>query len=151
MQENGFNPWARTIPHATEQVSQCALTIEPCAGEPRSHSYWSLCTPEPVLCNKKPLQGEACTPQQERSPCSLQLEKSLHNSEDPAQPKINKQNLKRKKEKGHKLVTCGTHAYITPKRGIQGQEKEKRHCPDRGCRLVTCVANASLITRLIST
>ena len=38
---------------------------------------------------EKPLQWEAWVPQLDSSPYSLQLEKSLHNNEDPAQPKTN--------------------------------------------------------------
>ena len=44
-----------------------------------SHDYRSPHTLEPVLCNEKPLQREACVPQV----------KSMHSNEDPAQPKIN--------------------------------------------------------------
>ena len=40
---------------------------------------------EPVLHNE-PLQGDAHSLQPERSPRSPQLERSLHNNEDPAQP-----------------------------------------------------------------
>ena len=43
---------------------------------------------------------EAHVPQLERSPHSLQLEKSLHSNKDPAQPKINQpisKIIKRKK------------------------------------------------------
>ena len=46
-----------------------------CALEPVSHNYWALMPQllkpaglEPVLCNEKPLQGEARTPQQRIAP-----------------------------------------------------------------------------------
>ena len=48
----GFNPWSRKIPHASRQLSPCAL-------EPAGHNSWahalqllkSMCL-EPALCNK---------------------------------------------------------------------------------------------------
>ena len=64
---------------------------------PRAHAMRSL--------QEKPLQWEACAPQLESRPCSLQLEKSMCSSEDPAQPKIHLKNYffkraqKKKKEK----------------------------------------------------
>ena len=69
-----------------------------CALEPRSRNYWSRratvikskcrrdCAPQ----KEKPLQWEAHSLQLEGSPCSPQLDKSLHSNEDPAQPKANK-------------------------------------------------------------
>ena len=73
-----------------------------CALQPRSWNYWALQPWNCVCCNpdtcvpqslwsatKKPLQWEAYALQLERGLCSSQLEKSLHNIKDPAQPKIN--------------------------------------------------------------
>ena len=61
-----FNPWSGQVPHAAEQLSPSTTTTEP-----MFHTT------------------EACVPQLESSPHSLPLEKSPHNNEDPAQPKIN--------------------------------------------------------------
>ena len=62
------------------------------------HNYWSLCTPEPVLRNRRPLQWEVHTPHVKSSPHSPQLEESPHSSEDPAQPKVNKQQRQQNKK-----------------------------------------------------
>ena len=51
-------------------------------------SYWA-CTREPVLCNKRSLSNEKLTNLNERV-APAHTEKSLHSSEDPAQPKIDK-------------------------------------------------------------
>ena len=67
-----------------------------CALEPRSHNCWA-CVPQLLkpehhrahaLQQVKPPQREALTPQLERIPSPLQLEKSPCSNEDPAQPKI---------------------------------------------------------------
>ena len=71
-----FNPWSRKTPRDVEK-----LTCGP--------QQLSLCVPEPVLREKKPLQWGAQELQLKRSPHSLQLERSLRPNEDPAQPKIN--------------------------------------------------------------
>lgn len=91
-----FNPWSRKTPHAGGQLSPYATTTA-CAAEPGSHnswahvhSFWSLCTLEPVLRNKRSHQWEACAWQLESRLCSQQLEKSPCNNGDPAQLKINK-------------------------------------------------------------
>ena len=65
----------------------------PWAATPEAHAP-GACVPQ----QEKPPQGEACTPQLERSPRLLQLKKSLLSSEDSAQPKGNKQILKKKKK-----------------------------------------------------
>ena len=82
-------------PHASEQLSPCATTIEPVLWSPGASPT------EPACCNnqsshrvhapqqEKPLQWEAHAPQLESSPLSLQLEKSLNGNKDPRQPKIN--------------------------------------------------------------
>ena len=43
------------------------------AAKPTCHHYW-VCALEPMLCNEKPVQWEACTPQLDSSPCSLHLD-----------------------------------------------------------------------------
>ena len=62
-----FDLWSRKIPYASEQLSPCATSIEPVL------RAW-----EPQLL----------------SPPSLQLQKSPHSNEDPAQTKIKKKNDK---------------------------------------------------------
>ena len=74
-----------------KQLSLSATTIKPvlqspgmAATEPTCYNYWSLRALEPVLHDKRPSWWEALTQQVESGPCSPQLEKSLHSSEDPA-------------------------------------------------------------------
>ena len=47
---------------------------------------------------EKPPPWEACAPQLESSLCSPQLEKSPHSHKEPVQPKINKYNLRKRKQ-----------------------------------------------------
>ena len=54
-----------------------------CALEHENFNCWSPCVPWRAQQQEKPPQWEACTPQVESSPCSPQLEKSLHINEDP--------------------------------------------------------------------
>ena len=60
---------------------------------PVCHNYWAGAL-EHMLCNEKPLQGEAHTLHRDSSSPSPQLEKAPHNNKDPAQSKINKINNK---------------------------------------------------------
>ena len=57
-----FDPRSRKIPQATESLSLCTTTVEPMLQSPRittaepTHcSYWSPCTLELMLHNKKPV------------------------------------------------------------------------------------------------
>ena len=61
----GLESWYRKIPHAKEQLSPCITTTEPVlwnpeatTTEPTHHSYWSLGTLEPVLCNIRSHRNE---------------------------------------------------------------------------------------------
>ena len=84
-----FDPWPGKISHAAEQLSPCATTTESVlwslgATAAEGHALRGLCS----------LTGEGAAvrsspPKPERSPHSLQLEKSPHSIEDPAQPNIN--------------------------------------------------------------
>ena len=71
-------PGASVLLHAVEQQSPCATTTELGfrAGKLQVLSPGIVTTEtsclEPVLCNEKPPQREACTPHLESSPCSLQ-------------------------------------------------------------------------------
>ena len=88
--KRGFAPWPGKIPHAAEQINPCATTTEPVLQSPEPQL---LKPTHPRACSvqgEKPPWWEAHSPQLESSPCSWQLEKSLHSGEDPAQPKINK-------------------------------------------------------------
>jgi len=51
-----------------------------------------VCSRACALQQEKPLQWETYAQKPERSPRSLQIEKSLYSSEDPAQPKEKKKN-----------------------------------------------------------
>ena len=55
-----LDPWSGRIPHAAEQLSPCATTIEPvlqspgaAATESRCHNYWSPCALDPMLHDKR--------------------------------------------------------------------------------------------------
>ena len=69
--------------------------------EPESRNYWAhmplllkaVCLRDRALQQERPLQWEACAPQPEHCPCSLQLEKSPPSNKDPAQPKWIKKNF----------------------------------------------------------
>ena len=82
----GFNPWSRKNPHATEQISLGATTIEPVlqslratTTEPSSCNYRSLKTLEPMLSTKRSRYSEKPTR------CNQRLAPTCCN-EDPAQP-----------------------------------------------------------------
>ena len=53
--------------------------------QPLKPSCSRACAPQ----REKPLQGEACRPQQRAAPAPCKQRKPMHSSEDPAQPKIN--------------------------------------------------------------
>ena len=86
---HGFDLWSTRMPHAKEQLTLCATTIELCS---RAQEPQLLKPPHPRACalqQEKPLQWEAHAPQLESSPCSPQLETSLRSDKGPAQPEIN--------------------------------------------------------------
>jgi len=73
-----FNPWSGKIPPALEQLSPCTTTTEPALQGPgaaatAAHRPGACAPPQ-----EKPAQGEACT---------QQLEKPVHSSQEPRQPK----------------------------------------------------------------
>ena len=74
MEEHRFDPWSRKIPNP--QLSPCTTATEPGLQSPGG------LTTELMPCNKRSHHNE-------KPACSLQLEKSPHNNEDLAQPKIN--------------------------------------------------------------
>ena len=82
-----FDSWSGKIPLAIEQPSPVCHSYWACALEPRSHNCWAhmkqlLKASGPrarAMQQEKPLPWEACIPQLESSPCSLQLgEKTAH-------------------------------------------------------------------------
>ena len=101
---HGFHPQSRKIPHAVEQLRLCVTTTGAHAlgptghKEPLCHSHWSLSAAAsearaPRACarqQKEPPQGDACIPRGTAAPVHCSQRKPGHNSEDPAQPKINK-------------------------------------------------------------
>ena len=102
MQETGFDPWSRRIPHAVEQLSPCAI-LSLCSGawELQLLSSHAETTEAHALQSPYSATRETTT---RRSPCTAtrqqtrlqQVKKSLHNNKDSAQPKINKKQEKKK-------------------------------------------------------
>jgi len=87
-----FDLWSGMIPHAAEQLSPEPQLLSLCSGArepqlPSLHNYWSPCTLEPALHNKRSHHNEK-PPSTPRG--KLKLEKSPRSNEDPAPPKINK-------------------------------------------------------------
>ena len=85
-----FNSLSRKIPHAMEQQSPCTKTIESVL-----ESLGAACASRAHAPQDKPLQRDAHSLQLDSSRWSPQTEKSPCSSEDPAQPKINKQIFKK--------------------------------------------------------
>ena len=88
-----FHPWSGKIPQL-ERLSPCATLLK------------LKCPTARVPQQEKPLQWKAFTLQLENTRCLLQLEKSPHSNEDPAQPKINKYTklfLKRTTQRNFKI------------------------------------------------
>ena len=79
-------------PHAAEQLSPVYHGYWACVLEHESHNPWThvpqllmpTCPRACALQQEEPLQWEACAPQIESSPHSLQEKKSLCSNEDPA-------------------------------------------------------------------
>ena len=70
-----FYPWSGKISHASDQLSLWTTTAERAlwslwvtTTEPACSNYWSLSTLQPMLCNEKPPQQEACVLKLESSP-----------------------------------------------------------------------------------
>ena len=57
------------------------------AARPIRHNYWSLCSPEPVLCDGKGHHWDACKLQLESSPHSPQLQKACAQQRSPSTAK----------------------------------------------------------------
>ena len=70
MEETGAQSWSRKIPRAVEQLSVCPATAESVR-----HSYWSLLTTEPGLCNESSHHSGETGHHSQSSPLSLHLEK----------------------------------------------------------------------------
>ena len=90
---HGFKPRSGNIPCASEQLSPCTTAMDSvlyrlgvAATEPTDHGSRSPRTLEPVLHDKSSHRDEEPARQLERSPCSLQPERSLCSGEDPEQP-----------------------------------------------------------------
>ena len=96
----------------TDTIPDLGRSHMPRSDQARVPHYWA-CALETESQQEKPPQWEAHVPQRESSPCSGPLEKSPSSNEDPAQPKINKLYLKKKKkgkEKGEADVRPSTQA-----------------------------------------
>ena len=79
---HGFSPRAGKISHAMGQLTPCATTTEPTCC-----NCWSLHIWSPSSTTRESPQWGACTPQQESSPRSPQLDRACRQHEDAAQPK----------------------------------------------------------------
>ena len=79
---HGFDPWSGKIPRAMEQLTLCTRTTKPMLCHSRSHHSEKPPQEKPPQWEAHALQG--------RVDASLQPEKSLHSSEGPAQPQINR-------------------------------------------------------------
>ena len=86
----GLKPWSRKTPRALDQLSPCTTTSEPMLGRPGRAATEPTCPRARASRQEKLPPSGACTPPLERSPCSLQPERSRCSDEDPAQPEINK-------------------------------------------------------------
>ena len=109
-----FDLWSGMIPHAAEQLSPEPQLLSLCSGArepqlPSLHNYWSPCTLEPALHNKRSHHNEK-PPSTPRG--KLKLEKSPRSNEDPAPPKINKYTHRRKQE------GCSTAQFFVQKLGV---------------------------------
>ena len=105
------------------------------------HSYWSLHALEPMVCNRRSHhKWEACTPQGENSPCSLQWEK-VHTQQQT--PRIFKERMKQsKKKRNEKRKRRQINAKKVKDRGMGG----KSIWPQRGNRRETWdVVNAQYL------
>ena len=84
---HGFDPWSKKIPHAAEQLSQCAITTEPTCC-----SYWSPCISS--LCSeiREANALKSLCAAIKSNPWWVQLEKTWANEAngDIAQPKKKK-------------------------------------------------------------
>ena len=73
---------------------RCTTTIETAVQRRRATAAEVCAQPEPALCDKRSLAARSphtAAPRLESSPGSLQPDKSLHSSKDPAGPNINKE------------------------------------------------------------
>ena len=77
-----FDLWFRKIPYALGPSSPCVTTTEP-----TWHNHRSPCALEHMLCRKRSHQWEACAPQRESGPGSLQLEKARTQQRRPSAAK----------------------------------------------------------------
>ena len=77
-----FNPWSRKMPHASEQLSPCAMTAEP-----QCCNYWSLNAYSPCSPRKATAVRSQCH-SMKSNPCLLQLEKAGKPQWRPSTTKI---------------------------------------------------------------
>ena len=82
-----FDVWCRQIPHATKQISPCAVTTEACKLSAYEPQLLSPCAAVPEA-----LKSRASAPWEKPQQWEVHVLqwRVAHHSEDPAQPKINK-------------------------------------------------------------
>ena len=98
-----FHPWSRKIPQTTKSVhhNYWGHALEPTNHDPWSPLAYSTCSAK----TEAPAARSPCTATREQALPSTTRE-SPHSGQDPAQPKINKVLLQKKKKKGHFSAQC---------------------------------------------
>lgn len=81
MQEKGVQPLVWKDSTCCGATKPCTTTTEPTCQTMEAQEPWKPCS-----ATKKPLKREACAPQLESCPCSLQVERSLGSNEGQEQP-----------------------------------------------------------------
>ena len=109
MQETRVRYLVQEDPTRCEATKPMHHNYWPCAREPGSHTYWRLCTREPVLHSKRSRRNEKPCTAMKRSPCSLQ---------DPAQPKIHK--TLKKKNTALYWKTMASRTFTARKKSMPG-------------------------------
>ena len=95
-----FNLWSRKIPHVSEQISPCSTPTELVLWSPGAATTESMCSNcwsphlPPSLCSatREATEMRSLGSPLESSPRFQQLEKSLSNHKEPAQPQIDQEN-----------------------------------------------------------
>ena len=91
---HGFDPWAGMIPHVMRQLSSCANLLKPVHLLPQFSNKRSHHNERPTHCNWSV------------GPAHCNERKPPHSKKDPAQPKIDKFIILKKKKSGSQDFTC---------------------------------------------
>ena len=133
---HGLHPWFRKIPHAGEHLSPrydyWASALDPwnIMTEPPCGDCWNLCTPEPLLGNKRSYDSESPHRRTKRGPRALATTRegpgaATSTQHSPRRNKSIKIKIKEKnKKKSTKVLQCRwliTAAIVT--RGVKGERE----------------------------